>query len=225
MSWLVRLDDALWVAAAPQRFLGLHLGTRMTIVRRDDGGLIVHSPIALDDALRGEVEALGPVCCVIAPNLFHHLYAGDWAAAFPGARLIGARGLEKKRRDLRFDATILDELDPGFAGTLQPVHVRGCLLHETVFFHAASRTLVSSDLVENFATSDHWATRWYLEVSGLHGQPGVGITLRPLYWGRDRARACLDRLMAWHFDRIVLAHGELIEADAHEVLRASFSWL
>jgi hypothetical protein len=222
---LVQLDEALWVAAAPLRFLGLHLGTRMTIVRRDDGGLIVHSPIALDDALRGEVEALGPVRCIIAPNLYHHLYAGDWAAAFPEARLVGARGVDKKRKDLRFDATILDAPDPGFAGTLQPVHMRGCLLHETVFFHARSRTLVSSDLVENFATSDHWATRWYLEVSGIHGQPGVGLTLRPLYWARIRARAALDRVLAWDFDRIVLAHGDVIEHHGPEVLRASFSWL
>jgi hypothetical protein len=222
---LVQLDDALWVAAAPLSFLGLHLGTRMTIIRRPDGGLIVHSPIALDDALRGAVESLGPVRCVIAPNLYHHLYAGDWASAFPDARLVGARGLEKKRKDLRFHATILDELDEGFADTLQPVHMQGCLLHETVFFHAASRTLVSSDLVENFETSPHWPTRWYLEVSGIHGQPGVGLTLRPLYWARTRARAALDRVLAWNFDRVVLAHGDPIERDGHEIVRASFSWL
>lgn len=222
---LVQLDDALWVAAVPLRFLGLHLGTRMTIIRRPDGGLIVHSPIALDDALRGEVESLGPVRCVIAPNRFHHLYAGDWARAFPQARLVGARSLEKKRKDLRFHATILDELDEGFAGTLEPVHMQGCLLQETVFFHAASRTLVSSDLVENFETSDHWPTRLYLEVSGIHGEPGVGRSLRPLYWGRARARASLDRVLAWNFDRVVLAHGDPIERDGHEIVRASFSWL
>jgi hypothetical protein len=45
---LVQLDDALWVATAPLSFLGLHFGTRMTIVRRADGGLIVHSPIVLE---------------------------------------------------------------------------------------------------------------------------------------------------------------------------------
>ena len=46
---LERIDDALWVAAAPQTFLGLHLGTRMTIVQGRDGGAIVHSPIAERD--------------------------------------------------------------------------------------------------------------------------------------------------------------------------------
>jgi len=225
MSALQRLDDAIWVAAAPQRFLGLHLGTRMTLVRRPDGGLIVHSPIRLDDALRGEVEALGPVRCVIAPNRYHHLYAGEWAAAFPDARLVGAQGLEKKRKDLRFAAMLGDEPDACWADTLQQVVVRGSLLGETVFFHAPSRTLVSADLVENFTTSDHWPTRWYLKASGIHGKPGVGITLRPMYRDHAQTRAALERVLAWDFDRIVLAHGDVIETNGPEVLRESYSWL
>jgi hypothetical protein len=222
---LVQLSDAIWVAAASQSFLGLRLGTRMTLVRRADGGVIVHSPIRLDEALRGEIEAIGPVRCVIAPNLYPHLYAGDWAAAFPGARLVGVRGLDRKRKDLRFDAMVGERPDPGFAGTLQHILVRGSLLRETVFFHAPTRTLVCSDLVENFATSDHWPTRWYLEVSGLHGQPGVGVTIRPMYCDRARARAAIERVLTWDIDRIVLAHGDVIETDGREVLRASYSWL
>ena len=225
MSTLVQLADGLWVAAASQRFLGLHLGTRMTIVRRRDGGLIVHSPIRLDDELRGEVEGIGEVRCVIAPNLYHHLYAGDWTSAYPEARLLGPRGLDAKRKDLSFAATFGDAADEGFAGTLQHIEVGGTLLRETVFYHAASRTLVSSDLVENFETSPHWPTRWYLEVSGLHGQPGVGITLRPLYYARARVRSALDRILACPFDRMILAHGDVIETNARDIVYASFSWL
>ena len=97
----------------------------MTIVRRPDGGLVVHSPIALDDAMRGEVDAIGPVRCVIAPNLYHHLHAGTWAAAFPEARLVGPEGLEKKREDLQLAAFLEDEPDAGWAGTLEQVRVHG----------------------------------------------------------------------------------------------------
>jgi hypothetical protein len=43
---IARLDEGLWVAAAPLSFLGLHLGTRMTVVRLAGGELWVHSPIA-----------------------------------------------------------------------------------------------------------------------------------------------------------------------------------
>ena len=222
---LERLDDALWVAAAPQTFLGLHLGTRMTIVQGRDGGAIVHSPIALSDELRGEVEAIGPVRSIIAPNAFHHLYAGAWAAAYPDARLVGPQRLVKKRPDLRLTATLEEAPDPGWADALDQVRVRGCILRETVFLHAKSRTLVSSDLVENFGTSSHWPTRMYLKVSGIHRKPGVGHSLRWMYRDREATRAALERVLAWDFDRIVLAHGDVVAERGRDVLRESFSWL
>jgi hypothetical protein len=225
MTALERLDDALWVAAAPQNFMGMHLGTRMTIVKRPDGGAIVHSPIALCDALRGEVEAIGPVVAVIAPNAYHHLYAGEWAAAYPEARLVGPKALEKKRPDLKLSAFLEDEPDVAWAGTLSQVRVLGTLLKETVFFHAPSRTLVSSDLLENFATSPHWPTRMYLKVSGIHGKPGVGRLLRLMYRDRDQVRASIERVLAWDFDRIVLAHGDLVAERGPQVVSESYSWL
>jgi hypothetical protein len=225
MAVLERIDDALWVAAAPQTFLGMHLGTRMTIVRRPDGALVVHSPIALHDALRGEVDDLGPVRCVIAPNLYHHLYAGEWAAAFAGARLVGPRGLEKKRPDLQLAAFLEDAVDEGWAGTLEQVRVRGCMLRETVFFHPASRSLVSSDLVENFGTSPHWPTRWYLKAAGVHCKPGVSRPIRWMYRDREKARADIERVLAWEFDRMVLAHGDVVPERAREIVRESYSWL
>jgi hypothetical protein len=225
MSALERLDEALWVAAAPQSFLGMHLGTRMTIVRRPDGGVIVHSPIALDDAVRGEVDAIGPVRAVIAPNVYHHLYAGDWAAAYPEARLVAPKGLEKKRPDLKLAAFLEDEPDESWAGTLSQVRVQGTLLKETVFFHAPSRALISSDLLENFESSPHWPTRMYLKVSGIHGKPGVGRMLRVMYRDHDKVRASIERVLAWDFDRIVLAHGELVAERGPQVVRDSYQWL
>jgi hypothetical protein len=225
MAALERLDEALWVAAAPQTFLGFHLGTRMTIVRRPDGGLIVHSPLALSDALRGETDALGPVRCVIAPNVYHHLYAGQWTAAYPDARLVAPKGLEKKREDLRIAAFLEDEPDECWADTLSQVRVQGTLLKETVFFHAPSRTLISSDLLENFDSSPHWPTRMYLKVGGIHGKPGVSRVLRVMYRDHEKVRAALERVLAWDFDRIVLGHGNVIADHGPQVLRESYAWL
>ena len=46
---------------------------------------------------RAEVEALGQVTQIVAPNHLHHLFLPDWAAAWPEARLHAAPGLRKKR--------------------------------------------------------------------------------------------------------------------------------
>jgi hypothetical protein len=72
---LVPLAENLWVVARPQTFYGLPVGTRMTVMRLDGGRLLLHSPVVLDPGLRSELDAIGRVCYVVAPNRVHHLYA------------------------------------------------------------------------------------------------------------------------------------------------------
>lgn len=225
MSALTAIDQGLWVVARPQRFLGLHVGTRMTVVRLRDGSLWIHSPVALDDELRGALDELGPVRHVIAPNRFHHLYAGDYAAAYPEAKLYGAPGLGAKRQDLEFAA----ELGPGFEGEwsaeIPSTPIEGTMLQETVFMHAASRSLISADLLENFTGSDHWPTRLYLKVSGIDGHAGVSRLLRPAFRDRPAARRSVDRVLTWDFERLLVCHGELVERDGRALLREVYTWL
>src|SRR5690242_14804067 len=58
----------LWIAEMPAAKFGFEFGARMTVVRLPGGGLFLHSPIALTPELRRELDALGPVRCVIAPS-------------------------------------------------------------------------------------------------------------------------------------------------------------
>ena len=98
---------------APQRFLGLELGTRMTVIQTQQG-LWLHSPIAMDPS---ELSDLGELRWVMAPNLFHHLYVGPWIDQ--GLDAFAAPGLDAKRPDLRFagilshDGFTLIAFDPG----------------------------------------------------------------------------------------------------------------
>jgi hypothetical protein len=89
----------IWTAAASHTFTGLHVGTRMTIVRLSSGKLLLHSPIPLSNELRAAIDALGPVAHIVFPNQFHHMYAAEAAAAYPGATLHGPVALQRKRKD------------------------------------------------------------------------------------------------------------------------------
>src|SRR5262249_8323236 len=153
-------------------YIGLHLGTRMTVVRLGTGDLWVHSPIASSSELRAEVDALGPVRHIVAPSLYHHMFAGDWASAYPSASLWGPAALARKPRDIKLPATLEHGADAPWAAELAPVHIDGCMLDETVFVHRPTRTVVASDLTENFTTSPHWPTRLYLKAGGIHGRVG-----------------------------------------------------
>ena len=224
MALLQEVDDGIWAVAAPQKFLGLHLGTRMTVVRLASGGLWIHSPIALSDELRGEVADLGPVEHIVGPNLYHHLRLGEWVEAFGNAKLHGAPGLAKKRGDLSFHGELADGVAP-WGDDLLPVAIRGTMLRETVFVHPKTRSLIATDLIENFDTSDHWGTRMYLKLGGIHGKIGVSRPLRLAYRKRDEVREDLERVLAHDFDRIVICHGAIIEGDAHDKLREGYAWL
>lgn len=217
--------DGVWIAHAPQRFFGWQLGTRMTVLRLGDGTLLIHSPIEIDPALRAEIETLGPVAHIVAPNLFHHLHAGDAAAAFPEAKLHGPAGLSKKRPDLRFDAELGEPGAERWPSGLEAHRVRGTLLDETVFFHEPSRTLICADLIENFGSADDWWTRVYLKAGGIHGKTGLSRMLRLAYRDKKQARRDIDRLLEWNFDRIVLAHGDPVQSDGAGALRETYRWL
>ncbi|MCA9604075.1 MAG: DUF4336 domain-containing protein [Myxococcales bacterium] len=223
---LVKVDEGLWVRAMPHTMMGLHLGARMAVVRLKDGSLLIHSPIALDAELRAAVDALGPVSHITCPNTYHHVYAKPWAEAYPEATLHGAPTLERKRSDLRFHRTLSSQPHPDWEGTLIPHYIEGCLLHETVFVHPATRTVVAVDLAENFDTSDHFATRTYLKMAGIHGRVGWAKPLRVLYRDRRAAARSLEALLEHDFDRVIVAHGNVIERNGRALVRQTFEgWI
>ncbi|AKF05243.1 DUF4336 domain-containing protein [Sandaracinus amylolyticus] len=222
---LVPFADGIWTVSSPLTFLGLHLGTRMTVVRLRSGGLLVHSPIALSPALRAEIDRLGRVEHIVAPNLYHHLYAAEHQKAWPEAILHAPARLASKRSDLRIDAPLGSAPHADWEGTLEPVVMKGSMLEETVLVHPSTGTLVSCDLVEQFSKADHLPSRIYFQTMGIWKKPGLAYALRLLYRDRRAARRSFDELLERDFDRIVLSHGDLIEASGREILRDAYRWL
>lgn len=116
MPELLPIAPELWTVTRPLRFLGVETGCRMTIVRLRDGGLFIHSPVALEPALATELETLGPVRAVAAPSLFHHLRVAEWKQAYPAAIFACCPGLERKRADFAWDRVLGDQPEPEWAG-------------------------------------------------------------------------------------------------------------
>lgn len=221
---LASLTEGIWTRDAPLSMLGLQIGTRMSVIRLPSGDLAVHSPIRIDDSTKAEIDALGPVRHVIAPNAFHHLFVGDFVAHYPDARVYAPRKLKTKRADLRIDVE-LESCEGEWEGAFEAIPIPGTLLHETALIHTPTRTLISPDILENFETSPHWFTRWYLKAFGIHGKAAVGLPLRVFYRDRKAARGAMDAILEHEIDRIVLAHGDLVTEDAKSTLREAYTWL
>lgn len=222
---LVPFSDGVWVQEQRLRFAGVETGTRMTVVGLEDGGLFVHSPITLDDATRQAIDAIGPVRAIVAPSRFHHLFAGKWIRAFPDAVACACPGLAPKRRDLHWDRVLGDTPEDEWRGEIDQVFFGArALENEVVFFHRPTRTLICADLLFNLAGHPSRLTR---VVACLIGNRAPGATLleRVLIRDRPAAREQVGRMVAWKPERIVLAHGPMIEGGGHEVLRRAYAWL
>lgn len=226
MSELRAIGENVWVVERPQRFFGLEVGCKMTVVRLADGNLWLHSPVALDAELRRELESLGPVRYAVAPNRFHHLHAGEVERLYPEARLFIAEGVQDKRPDLASAPRLGEQAPREWAEEIEQTYFEGRPMeNECVFFHRPSRTLVLCDLAFNFGPRAPLVTRLFMRLMGGYGE------LRPsrldplLIKNREQARASLDRILGWDFERIVVAHGEVLEAGGRETLRRGYAWL
>ena len=218
----------VWVAQVPLRFHGMQLATRMTIVRTGPDELLVCSPIALDDELRAQVEALGQVRHVVAPNTIHHLYVGQWLEAFPRARAYAAPGLPARRPDLPWAATIDEQWDPPWRRELVDLAVlRGhSFWIEVVLLHRPSKTLVVADALESFgfAPETGGAMRFLLELIGMAERPAPPVDLKVTFDDLAATRRGVETILGWDFERIVLAHGRLVEREAKQTFADAWAF-
>lgn len=221
-----QLDHGLWVADQPLRFAGLELGARMTVIQLPNGELLLHSPVRPTSDLVREVSSLGSVSALIAPNRFHHLFAEAWHKACPGSRLFVAPGLESKRPDLPLAGVLSDEPELIWKGMLEQVVIRGFpLTNEVVFFHPTTRTLVATDLAFNIGLDRPALTRLAFRLSGAYRRLAPTLLVRLLVRDRESFRASLRRILEWPFERVIVAHGSVLEAGGQRELARGYSWL
>jgi len=225
-----QVTDDVWVERRPLRFLGVETGTKMTIVKLSNGDLFVHSPVVLDESARAGIEELGGrVAALVAPTLFHHLFIGEWAKAFPKATLSCCPGLQKKRADVAWTRVLDKDDQPGdeWKGEMEQVcFTARSMENEVIFFHKKSKTIVSSDFMFNLSTHPSGLTRavaWL--IGNRDGRPGTTLLERVMIRKRDEAKEQVARIAAWNPDRIVLAHGDNVYSNAKEHIERAYEWL
>lgn len=217
-SSLRQLDQGLWVIDYPEHMaVGLRLGTRTTLVETE-AGLWVHSPGPPGQHLQNFPAPFA----FVAPNSMHHLYFAQAHERYPQARGWAPAELLVKRPDLRAErlsgpqTSAIDCLALGGLGGLG----------EWVFLHRASRTLIVTDLVFHLLESPDFWTRLVMRLNGVYGKLGPSRIFRRLMV-KNQAELALSmrQMLEWDFDRVVMAHGEVLETGGKEAIRRAFAWL
>ena len=218
----------LWVVERPFKlpYVQAEIGTRMTIIRLADRGLILHSPVKFDTELCRSIDALGQTWAIVAPNRLHHRFLADYITAYPQARMYAAPNLAGKRPDIPFDGVLGDHPQQEWRDQIEQHLFRGAPpLNEVVFFHLLTKTLILTDLAFNLsieAAKSSLLFYWLWDV-GRFG-PHRFVRLRGI---RDRqaARGSVERILRWDFNRIIVSHGDILERNGHEQFAAAFAFL
>ena len=204
--------------------------TRTTVIRLGRA-LFVHSPTALDDALRAELAAIGTPRWIIGPNRIHYWWVPDWHAAYPDAEVhLAPRVTEHAKRPIDFPThTLTGATGYGWDEAIATLPVEGAFMTEVVFFHRPSATLVLTDLIENFEPHrvGSWILRVLVRAGGVADPYGsmprdMRLTFRD---HRSELKAAVETMIAWDPARVVLAHGRWYERDGAAELRRAFRWL
>jgi hypothetical protein len=226
---LKEFGHAIWTADGPDvAVVGFRYPTRMAAIGLSDESLFIWSPIQLTDRLRAEVDAVGQVRHIIAPNSLHHLFLPEWKRAYPGAKVYAPPGLRKKRKDIVFDADLGSAPDPDWVAEIDQVLMHGNLITtEVVFFHVKSGTVLLTDLIQQLPAN--LISGWRAIVAKLDlmvgPEPSVPRKFRVAFTDRRAARDSLEHILAWPAEKVLMAHGTPIERDARAFLRRAFAWL
>jgi len=222
---LCRVDRDLFTAAAPLRVGGLALGTRMTVVRLSEGRLVLVSPIEPTPRMREAVEQQGTVAFLVCPSRWHHLYAGAWKRAYPRALLLAVPRMRASVADLPVDEELGSDSPAEWKTELQIQPLRGApLFDERLLFHPASRTLIATDALVNFREASG-ITRLYLRLCGALGRPAHTLMHRVGFRDRAALRRSVELVLEWEFERMIVAHGEILESGGRDAFRAAFAWV
>lgn len=226
------VDTDVWVIdAAPIHPLGLPLPLRMTVIRLANGDLMLYSPTQHSPALQREIEGLGTIRHLVAPNVAHWMFVRDWQLACPEAVTWGAPGLRDRAqvqaKGLRIDADLGPVAPPPWRDEIDQVLVRSGPFAEVDLFHRASRTLLVADLVVNIEGNRMPPVpRGVMDAAGMLAPDGrAPVHLRMLLKlnGREVGEAA-EMLIALDPQRIVVCHGHNHEHDAPAKLGRALDW-
>ena len=181
-----------------------------------------------------QLDALGPVSHLISPNKIHYAYITDWKKRYPEAIAWSSPGVEeraaKQKIPVSFDEKLTDEAPEAWANQIDQLVFKGSTyIEEVVFFHKDSQTLILTDLIENFETErfpSSLRSKAYklVRVSAPDGQ--TPIDYRMTFVGHQKeAKKCLEQMLAWQPEKIILAHGRCFLENGTAELRRAFRWI
>jgi hypothetical protein len=202
---------------------------RMTVMKTSQGGLVIHSAMALPDSHRRELDQFGPVKAIIIPNSFHASEARWYSERYPEAKIFAPESILEKTKTRCVNAQVLATETSWnshpWASDIDCIPIEGLrLVAESFFVHCDSQTLVICDMAFNMKESDFQGMERTLMRLNRVGQGFGPSRLATSLFTKNKgiARESYKKVSEMKFDRIIVNHGDIIEKGGHEAFVAAF---
>jgi hypothetical protein len=221
-----KLAENLWWVQGSLK--GMSLKRVMVIVRLNDGRLVIHNGIALEEGAMKEIEAFGTPAYLVVPNPGHRLDAPAYKRRYPSLTVVAPKGAREKVSevvgvDLTYeqfpdDETVRFETLRGIGETEGAMIVRS----------KDGVSVVLNDAVFNM-DKKHDPLGWFFTTL-LGSAPGPRVSrLAKLLFIKDKAafRAELLRFAELpELERVIVAHEKVAHGPAAAAaLRAAATYV
>lgn len=185
---------------------GMNLPVRSVWIEVSDGDESRKKSLLISPGSRlteEQFRALPAVTDVVAPNYFHTAGMEKARRIFPKALVWGTK-----------DGKSLSAETWPYQAELPLVKIQGMpKVNECVFIHKASKTLIVTDLCFNLLSPKGWSAFLFLSLFGTYKRFAVSRLFLNGVKDKKAFEASLAELMTHEFDKIILSHGEPIEAN------------
>jgi len=229
------------------RFGKIKMGIRATAIKLSSGNLAIFSPVPWTSDVEGTLKSLGGnVNFLIAPDYEHHMSLGPWKAKFPNAVVIAVEGLREKRAKQGNEDIIIDvtfgkdnkrqvKLPEELAADIEVEYFDAHANKEIVVLHREDKTLITADLMFNLppneqfskaevdATSGFWQ-RFAALAASINGNGQQRFLWHVLAKDKASFSESAKMVNTWSFNKIIVAHGDVIETGGKELYEQLFAW-
>jgi hypothetical protein len=213
---LAQVDDGIWTVTGDLHMPLTPLQRRMTIVRLNDGALVIYSAIALAEPEMKRIEEAGRPAFLVVPGKFHRLDARIWKQRYPQMKVLAPTAAREAAEEaVHVDATDYDFND----ASVKLATVGGTSGFEVALMvrRPSGTTLIVNDIIGNMPSDSGLVLR-LMRFAGE--EPHIPLPIKMGFKDKEGLR---DQLLGWarepNLKRILVSHGDPIEGDVAGKLR------
>jgi hypothetical protein len=190
-----KLAEDVWLLRYPLKLLGADIGRNVTLLRLDNGRLVIHSSGPFTPGEVAAVRRVGQPSWLVEAMLRHDTYAREGLTAFPGVPYLAPEGFGE---EISYPTLPLFPAPADWAGQVQVLELEGVpSMRETVMLHVASGTLIVADLAMNFPPDQTVWQELLLKIAvGKHHSPGISRAFKLMVKDEAALKASIATMMS-----------------------------